>query len=168
MRRKASGRFRATGSGHKDHGQKSRDFEDEKQKLPDEWKALETEQIRLRIEKADSRIKGRLKEIEEWEAALADLREKSDKQKETMAKLRIEENSIRTELRMNRKNLAQLEAEMKRVSDNLLGVRRELAEHLEGSALTSAAAELPGWLKMTGSWNRQKQRSEKPEDGRRS
>lgn len=126
----------------KDHGQKSRDFEDEKQKLPDEWKALETEQIRLRIEKADSRIKGRLKEIEEWEAALADLREKSDKQKETMAKLRIEENSIRTELRMNRKNLAQLEAEMKRVSDNLLGVRRELAEHLEGSALTSAAAEL--------------------------
>ena len=59
-----------------------------------------------------------------------------------MAKLRIEENSIRTELRMNRKNLAQLEAEMKRVSDNLLGVRRELAEHLEGSALTSAAAEL--------------------------
>ena len=126
----------------KDHGQKNRDYEDERQKLPDEWRTLEIEQIRLRIEKADTKIKGRLKEIEEWEAALAELRVESEKQKEAVAKLRIEENSIRTELRVNVENLVQLEAEMKRVSENLLGVRRELAEQLEGSAFTSAAAEL--------------------------
>jgi len=123
-------------------GQKNMELEDERQKLPDEWKALETEQMRLRIENADSRIKSRLKNIEEWEAKLAELKEKSEKQNEETAKLKISENGIRAELRVNSKSLSQIEAEMKQVSENILRVRRELSEQLDGLSAASAAEEL--------------------------
>jgi chromosome segregation ATPase len=54
----------------------------------------------------------------------------------------MDENKIRTELRVNREALAQLESELKQASENLTHVRRQLTEQLKGYTVTSAAAEL--------------------------
>ncbi|NLH96526.1 MAG: AAA family ATPase [Clostridiaceae bacterium] len=117
-------------------------LEDERQKLPDEWRSLGTGQIRTRIEKADARVKERLKEIEAWESRLSELRKASEEKNEVLAKQRMAENGIRAELRAKGESLAQIEAEMEQVSGNLVRIRQELSEKLAGYTVASAAAEL--------------------------
>ena len=101
-------------------------LEDERQKLPDEWRSLGTGQIRTRIEKADARVKERLKEIEAWESRLSELRKASEEKNEVLAKQRMAENGIRAELRAKGESLAQIEAEMEQVSGNIVRIRQEL------------------------------------------
>ena len=125
-----------------EHERKNRDLEDERQKLPDEWKTLDLEQIRSEIEKTDSDLRRGQKEIEEWETKAGELRENAEKLSDELAKLRMDENKIRTELRVNREALAQLESELKQASENLTHVRRQLTEQLKGYTVTNAAAEL--------------------------
>ncbi len=126
----------------KDQVQKDKDFEEERQKLPDEWKSLELLQIRQKIEKADSNAQTRQQLIEAWEVKLAEFKEQIDKHHGLMADLRITQNSISAELKVNNDNLARLETELAEASERLCTVRRKLEKYLVRYSITSAAAEL--------------------------
>jgi exonuclease SbcC len=56
--------------------QKSLDFEEERQKLPEKLRELSLEQIRLEVEKANTAYKDKLAAIEAWETELNELDDK--------------------------------------------------------------------------------------------
>jgi exonuclease SbcC len=126
----------------KEAEQKDKAFDDERQKLPDEWKTLDIEQIRQKIEKADISARAKQRSIEEWEAKLSELKEQSEKQSNIVAGLRLSEKSISAELKVNNENLGRLEKELEEVSKELKKVRDELAVRLERHSIENASAEL--------------------------
>lgn len=126
----------------KDAELKEREYEEERQKLPEEWKSLEPEQILQKIDRYESNIKAKQQAIEAWEAKLTELKEQQTRCAGALAELKITEKSISTELRVNNNNLSRLEEEIGQTSKNLSEVRQETAKYLEKYQITGCTAEL--------------------------
>lgn len=126
----------------KDAHQKENEYEGERQKLPEEWKNLETEQILQKIEKYENNIKAKQQAIETWETKLTEHKEQLTQCDGTLSELKISEKSISTELKVNNNNLMQLEEELGQTSRNLSEVRKEISKYLEKYRVVSCTAEL--------------------------
>lgn len=122
--------------------QKAGEYEAERQKLPEKLKDLEPEQLRQKIDKADASVNEKLQAIEAWEKEQSELKERSERHNNTIASLRISENGINSELKVNHDNGALLDREIEELAERLAGLRRKHSEFLQRHSISSAEAEL--------------------------
>ena len=134
--------------------QKTSEYETERQKLPEKLKELEPEQLRQEIDKADASVNEKLQAIEDWEKEQNELKERSDRHNNAVASLRIAENGVKSELKVNQDNVALLVKELEALAEKLAGLRLKHSEFLLRHSLTSAAAELARLAENDRSLNR--------------
>lgn len=122
--------------------QKEREYEAERQKLPEKLKDLEPEQLRQEIDKADASVNEKLRAVEAWENEQNELKERRERHNNTIASLRISENGINSELKVNHDNAAVLDRELEELADRLSGLRQRYSEFLTRYSIASAETEL--------------------------
>jgi exonuclease SbcC len=122
--------------------QKESEYEAERQKLPEKLKELGAEQLRQEIEKADTMVNEKLQAVEVWEREENELKEQKERQNNAAASLRISENGINSELKVNYDNGALLDKELEDLGKKLADLSRRHSELLTKYSVTSAGAEL--------------------------
>ncbi len=134
--------------------QKKTGFETERQKLPEKLRELEPEKLQQEIENADTSVNEKLQTIDAWEKEQVDLKERTDSRNNALAALRISENGINSELKVNHDNKVLLDMELQEISDKLAGQRLKYTEFLAKYSVVSAAAELTRLSENDRSLNR--------------
>lgn len=122
-------------------GSKLRDFENEKQKLPDKLKILSLDDISLEISKASKSYDEKQQLLENWEKRLDDLRCGLDEINNATAEKRLEQNEINTELKGNRENIAQLEDSIAESRKALEQAEQRYCDFLKPFGLKDAVKE---------------------------
>lgn len=117
-------------------------YDEERQKLPEKFKAFSLEQIQNGIEKAEAEYTEKLKAIEEWEVKQRELNESLKKLSDDATAYRLSENSVATELKVNGENIEQLEKSLTKARKISEGSRRLYKDFLEKYGIDSAGAEL--------------------------
>lgn len=121
---------------------KSNDYGKEKLRLPQEFRNLELEQIRLELERMEKESTEKLKAVEDWEKKQDEYTKRLQKINETMAEYRLSENGVLTELKVNRTSLEQIERSLKEVKELLDEKKQKHMEFLQQHKIGSAASEL--------------------------
>lgn len=122
--------------------QKEKEYEAERQKLPDKLKDLEPAQLRQEINKADAMVNEKLQAIETWEKEQSGLKERREKQNSVTSALRISENGIISELKVNQDNGELLDRELDELEERLAALGSRHSEFLKRHSVASAEAEL--------------------------
>jgi exonuclease SbcC len=114
----------------------------EKLRLPEELRNLEPEQIRLELEKMSGVSGEKLTAIEAWEQKQEEYQAELQKLNDQLAKDKLMENGIFTELKVNRESLEQLEQTLAVATTKLWDKQQEYSEFLLKYQVEGAASEL--------------------------
>ena len=121
---------------------KAGEYNVEKLRLPEELRDLDTELIRMELERMNDVSTEKLKAIETWEKKLEEFKEKLQKLNDTMSGHRLIENGIITELKVNRESLEQMEKSFEEAKKILRERQQMYSEFLQQYKIQSADAEL--------------------------
>ena len=121
---------------------KTCEYDAEKQRLPEELRALELDQIRLELKRMNGAGAEKLRAAEAWEKKREEYKEKLQKLNEIMSGHRLSENGILAELKVNRESLEQLDKSLSEARRLFSEKQQKYSEFLKQHKIESAAAEL--------------------------
>ncbi|MGE5614629.1 MAG: AAA family ATPase [Bacillota bacterium] len=121
---------------------KTAELEAEKQLLPEKLRNRDLEEVGREIEKAADEYNKKIIALENWEKVLDELNGRLKEFNDKLAEKKLAENAIITELKINRENMAQLDADIKAASSILDEVRRKHTAFLHELGIESAGSEL--------------------------
>ncbi len=122
--------------------QKTREYEEAKQKLPDKLKELNLEQICHEIENAKSAYNDKLRAIEAWELKQDENKESLQKLIETLSQKRLIENGIVTELKVNSESLDQVVRSVTEARKSLNEAQEKYSAFLDLHHIDDVSTEL--------------------------
>jgi len=121
---------------------KTDEYDAEKQRLPEELRNLEPEQIRLELEEMNDAAAEKLRAIEAWEKKREEFKEKLQKLNEIMSGYRLSENGFLAELKVNRESLEQTDKSLSEARRLFGEKRQKYSGFCTQYKIESAAAEL--------------------------
>jgi len=121
---------------------KKANYDSEKQKLPEQLRDLDLEQIRMELEKMNGACADKLSAMEEWEKKLEEYKEEYQKLNEKISQHRLLENGIAAELKVNRENLRQLVESLAEAWDIFNKLQHKYLDFLKCYKIESASSEL--------------------------
>ncbi|MCR4435248.1 MAG: SbcC/MukB-like Walker B domain-containing protein [Clostridiales bacterium] len=114
----------------------------EKQRLPEELRELELEQIRLELERMNGASAEKLRAVEAWEKKQEGYKERLQQLNDTLSEHRLSEKEILTELKVNRESLEQMEKSLSEAKRLFIEKKQRYREFLQQHKIDGAAAEL--------------------------
>ncbi len=117
-------------------------FENEKLRLPESLRASGTDEIGSELEKMSDAGEAMLKALEAWEERQEALKDGLKLAADRLAEVRLSENGVNTQLKMNGESLAKAEEGLAAAIGELDGKKKEYAEFLGKYGVESASAEL--------------------------
>ena len=122
--------------------QKTAEYEEARQKLPEKLRELELDQVCRELEKAKSTYKQKLEDIEAWELKLEEYKENLSKYNETLSEKRLIENGFVTELKVCLEGLGQVRESILQAKKSLEGARLKYSAFLEKYSIDDVSTEL--------------------------
>ncbi len=122
--------------------QKTAEYEEARQKLPEKLRELELDQVCRELEKAKSTYKQKLEDIEAWELKLEEYKENLSKYNETLSEKRLIENGFVTELKVCLEGLGQVRESILQANKSLEGARLKYSAFLEKYSIDDVSTEL--------------------------
>lgn len=121
---------------------KTKAYETQRQKLPENLSSLEPEQIRGEIEKDKKSFGDKLEAIDAWEEKQEEYKERLRTINDAIADKRLSEKGIVTELKVNQEGIEQTRKSIDLARDMLESAQSEYSLFLEKNNIDGANAEL--------------------------
>lgn len=117
-------------------------YEEHMRKLPEEVQGSSFDEIASGLSKLTEKNENRIKELESWEKRSEDARNSMEGLNKKLSEQMIEENAVKTELKVLSENLAQTEASLKEAEENRDEKAKLFAEFLGKLKIQNAHNEL--------------------------